>query len=84
LFGREASEHHLLEFGFFLDMIKPWFLTEGKAWCCAHHTFLLGFPTGWLFTSTHRAASRLFFAAVAEEKEDFCKGSFACTSFTLF
>jgi hypothetical protein len=26
---------------------KPWFLTEGKTCCCAHHTFLLGFPTGW-------------------------------------
>jgi hypothetical protein len=25
---------------------KPWFLTEGKTCCCAHHTFLLGFPTG--------------------------------------
>jgi hypothetical protein len=25
-----------------------------------------------------------FSGAVAGEKEDFCKGSFACTSFTLF
>jgi hypothetical protein len=25
---------------------KPWFLTEGKTCCCAHHIFLLGFPTG--------------------------------------
>jgi hypothetical protein len=23
---------------------KPWFLTEGKACCCAHHTFRLWFP----------------------------------------
>jgi hypothetical protein len=23
---------------------KPWFLTEGKACCYAHHTFRLGFP----------------------------------------
>jgi hypothetical protein len=23
---------------------KPWFLTEGKACCCAHHTFRLEFP----------------------------------------
>jgi hypothetical protein len=30
---------------------KPWFLTEGKAFCYAHHTFLLGFPTGRWFTS---------------------------------
>jgi hypothetical protein len=26
---------------------KPWFLSEGKACCCTHHTFFLGFPTGW-------------------------------------
>jgi hypothetical protein len=32
----------------------------------------------------HRAASRTFSGAVAREKEDFCKGSFARTSFTLF
>jgi hypothetical protein len=32
----------------------------------------------------HRAASRLFSGAFAGEKEDFCKGSFARTSFTLF
>jgi hypothetical protein len=32
----------------------------------------------------HRAASRLISGAVAKEKEDFCKGSFARTSFTLF
>jgi hypothetical protein len=25
---------------------KSRFLTEGKTCCCAHHTFLLGFPTG--------------------------------------
>src|SRR3954464_5799082 len=24
--------------------IKPWFITEGKSCCCAHHTFLLRFP----------------------------------------
>jgi hypothetical protein len=33
-------------------MIKPWFLTEGKSCCCIHHTFLLGFPTGWSFNYT--------------------------------
>jgi hypothetical protein len=27
----------------------PWFLTEEKSCCCIHHTFLLGFPTGWTF-----------------------------------
>jgi hypothetical protein len=31
-----------------------------------------------------RTASRHFSGAVAEEKEDFCKESFARTSFTLF
>jgi hypothetical protein len=68
----------------FLDTIKPWFLTKGKTCCCAHHTFLLGFPTGRWFTSTHRAALRYFSGAIAGEKEDFCKRSFARTSFTLF
>jgi hypothetical protein len=29
------------------------FLTEGKSCCYIHHTFLLGFPTGWSFT-THQ------------------------------
>jgi hypothetical protein len=33
-----------LAFSYWID--KPWFLTEGKTCCCAHHTFLLGFPTG--------------------------------------
>jgi hypothetical protein len=51
-----------------------WFLTEGKACCCAHHTFLLGFPTGRGFTSTHRAASRLFSGAVAGEKKTSARG----------
>jgi hypothetical protein len=31
---------------------KPWFPTEGKPCYYIHHTFLLGFPTGWWFTST--------------------------------
>jgi hypothetical protein len=31
----------------------------------------------------HRTAIKLFSGAIAEEKEDICKGSFACTSFTL-
>jgi hypothetical protein len=30
------------------------FLTEGKSCCYIHHTFLLGFPTGWSFT-THQS-----------------------------
>jgi hypothetical protein len=56
---------------------------------CAHHTFLLGFPTGWL-----APPKRHFSGAVAGEKEDFCKGSLSLpifyfviiflTFFTLF
>jgi hypothetical protein len=56
---------------------------------CAHHTFLLGFPTGWLAPPIKH-----FFGAVAGEKEDFCKGSLSLpifyfvivllTFFTLF
>jgi hypothetical protein len=43
----------------------------------------LGFPTGRSFTSTpHR--NQTVSGAVAGEKEDFCKGSFARISFTLF
>jgi hypothetical protein len=33
-----------LAFSYWID--KPWFLSEGKTCCCAHHTFLLEFPTG--------------------------------------
>jgi hypothetical protein len=55
----------------------------------------LGFPTGRSFTSSttrqevfwhdhHRAINKFFGAVAGEEKEDFCKGSFARTSFTLF
>jgi hypothetical protein len=32
---------------------KPWFLNWGKTSCYTHHTFLLGFTTGWSFT-THK------------------------------
>jgi hypothetical protein len=35
---------------------KPWFLNWGKTSCYTHHTFLLGFPTGWSFT-THKESS---------------------------
>jgi hypothetical protein len=51
---------------------KPWFLTEEKSCCYIHHTFLLGFPTGWSFIR-HQA---IFSGAIAgEEEEDFCEGS---------
>jgi hypothetical protein len=79
-------------------MIKPWFLTEGKTCCYTHHIFLLEFSTGWSFciinyTQTSSLAPFItapsiaiknFSGAVAGEKEDFCKGSFARTSFILF
>jgi hypothetical protein len=32
---------------------KPWFLNWGETCYYTHRTFLLGFPTGWLFT-THK------------------------------
>jgi hypothetical protein len=60
--------------------IKPWFHTEGnlRETCrCAHHTFLLGFPTGWLA----QLPIKHFSGVVAGEKEDFCKGSL---SFPIF
>jgi hypothetical protein len=44
---------------------------------CSHHTFLLGFPTGWLSARIKHK----FSGAVAGEKEDFCKGSLARTTF---
>jgi hypothetical protein len=50
---------------------------------------MLIIPSAWgsqlvgdLYIST--GAIKLFSGAVAGEKEDFCKGSFARTSFTLF
>jgi hypothetical protein len=42
----QASPSVVLAFSSSID--KPWFLTEGKTCCCAHHTFCLGFPTTWL------------------------------------
>jgi hypothetical protein len=33
-----------LAFSYWFD--KPWFHNWGKTCYCAHHTFLLGFPTG--------------------------------------
>jgi hypothetical protein len=66
---------------------KPWFLTEGKTCCYIHHTFLLGFPNWSVIHSITTAPSiviKTFSGAVADGKEDFCKGSFARTSFTLF
>jgi hypothetical protein len=41
----QASPSVVLAFSSLND--KPWFLTEGKTCCCAHHTLRLGFPTAW-------------------------------------
>jgi hypothetical protein len=42
-------------------------------------------PSSWVSQlGGYLPASSTFSGAVAGEKEDFCKGSFACTSFTLF
>jgi hypothetical protein len=56
---------------------------------CADHTFLLGFPTGWLAPPIKH-----FSGTAAAKKEDFCKGGlslpifffviFLLTFFTLF
>jgi hypothetical protein len=42
LLSQSASPSVVLSFLLRID--QPWFLTEGKACCCAHHTFRLGFP----------------------------------------
>jgi hypothetical protein len=70
-----------LPFSYWLD--KPWFLTEGKL------AVVLIIPSSWGsqlggHLHQHRTAIKLFSGAIAGEKEDFCKGSFARTSFTLF
>jgi hypothetical protein len=70
-----------LDFSYWFD--KPWFLTEGKLAA----VFII--PSSWGsqlggHLHQHRTAIKLFSGAVAEEKEDFYKESFACTSFTLF
>jgi hypothetical protein len=62
---------------------KPWFLPEGKL------AAVLIIPSSWGsqldgHLHQHRTAIKLFFGVVAGEKKDFCKGSFACTSFILF
>jgi hypothetical protein len=70
-----------LAFSYWFD--KPWFITEGKL------DVVLIIPSSWGsqlgdHLHQHRTAIKLFSGAVAGEKEDFCKGSFARTSFALF
>jgi hypothetical protein len=80
-----------LAFSYWIDNVG--FITEGKL-AAIFINLLLGFPTGRSFTSSttcqqvfwhhHHRAINMFSGAVAGEKEEFCKGSFAHTSFTLF
>jgi hypothetical protein len=42
---------------------KHWFLNCGKTSCYTHHTFLLGFPTGWLFTTHKDNLSHVYWAS---------------------
>jgi hypothetical protein len=60
--------------------IKPWFLTEGK------FAAIFIIPSSWGSQLGGHPAhiKHKFSGAVAWEKEDFCKGSFTRTSFTLF
>jgi hypothetical protein len=62
--------------------IKPWFLTEGKLLLCSSY-LPLGVPN-WSVIYISTGAIKLFSSAIVGEEEDFCKGSFARTSFTLF
>jgi hypothetical protein len=56
----EASKHHLLKFSFFPTVpIKPWFHNWGKTCYCAHHTFLLRFPTGCTYKPSPPALEAL-------------------------
>jgi hypothetical protein len=56
------------------------FLTEGKSCCYIHHTFLLGFPTGW--SSTRHQA--IFWRRCWGGSRRLQRGEFfAHTSFTL-
>jgi hypothetical protein len=62
---------------------KPWFLTEGKLTVVLIKTSSWGSQLDGDLHHQHRH-SKDFSGAVAGEKEDFCKGSFTRTSFTLF
>jgi hypothetical protein len=70
-----------LAFYYWID--KPQFLTEGK-FAVVLITPSLGVPNWSVIYIKHRTVIKLFSGAVAGEKKDFCKGSFARTSFTLF
>jgi hypothetical protein len=59
------------------------FITEGKLAAIFIKTFSWGFPTGRSFI-LHQLGPIKFSGTIAGEEEDFCEGSFARTSFTLF
>jgi hypothetical protein len=72
-----------LPFSYWID--KPWFLIEEKTCYCAYHTFLLGFPTGWL-SCPHEA---IFLALLPGKKKTSVRGvshahPLLCFSFSLF
>jgi hypothetical protein len=88
--------HHLLElltFSYWIDI--PWFRTDGRLATIFIKTFswgsqLVGHLLHQLHANKfsginhHRAINKFSGAVAGEEKEDFCKRSFAGTSFTLF
>jgi hypothetical protein len=69
-----------LAFSYWFD--KPRFLTEGIL-AAVLITPSLGVPN-WSVIYINTAQQSSFSGTVAGEKEDFCKGSFTRTSFTLF
>jgi hypothetical protein len=70
----EASKHHLLEFGFFLDSINLGFLLREKL------AVVLIIPSSWGsqldgdLHHQHRAASRLFLAPLPGKKKTSARG----------
>jgi hypothetical protein len=67
---------NLWKFGFLLLVRKTLVSQLRETCCCAHHTFLLGFPTGCLTCTIKH-----FSGAIARKKEDFCKGSLSRSIF---
>jgi hypothetical protein len=81
----QASKHHLQSFGFFpFGLINLGFLLRENL------AAIFIIPSSWGSQldgeklSTPYRIKLLSGAVAGEEKEDFCKGSFARTSFTLF
>jgi hypothetical protein len=66
-----------LAFSYWFD--KPWFHNWGKTCYYAHHTFLLGFPTGCTYKS-----SSSFLAPLPGRKKTSARGVSHAQSFALF